>query len=111
MAFKIVNETYECLDGENPERYGYIEGYTSNTVGETYLRINCKALIDEHKLDWYKRVYGEIPTTPSCDNFPPYKKGLRPLQDGDIIGEGVRLDKRQVKLLIKELKKWLRKGE
>ncbi len=57
MAFKIVNETYECSPNENPEKYGYIEGYTSNTVGETYLRINCKALIDEDKLDWYKRCY------------------------------------------------------
>ena len=24
MAFKIVNETYECLPNENPEKYGYI---------------------------------------------------------------------------------------
>lgn len=109
MAFKIVNETYECLEGENPERYGYIEGYTSNTVGETYLRINCKTLIDENMLAWYKRCWGEIPTIPNglgtCEN-----EGCRKLQNGDIVGEGVRLNKKQVKQLIRELKKWLRRG-
>lgn len=86
MAFKIVNETYECSPNENPEKYGYIEGYTSNTVGETYLRINCKALIDEDKLDWYKRCYGEIPTIENVLG----QRGCRPLKVGDIIGEGVR---------------------
>lgn len=34
MAFKIVNETY-VDDNRKPEVFGYIEGYTSNTVGET----------------------------------------------------------------------------
>ena len=109
MAFKIVNETYECLEDENPERYGYIEGYTSNTVGETYLRINCKELIDNRMLDWYKRCYGEIPTKPNgfgiCQN-----ECCRPLQNGDVVGAGVRLNKKQVKQLINELKKWLKNG-
>ena len=105
MAFKIVNETYKGNEGQNPEAFGYIEGYTSNTVGETYLRINCKSRIDESKLEWYRRCYGEIPTI-----INGVKRGCRPLQDGDIIGEGVRLNKKQVKQLIKELKKWLRRG-
>ncbi len=106
MAFKIVNETYECSPDENPERYGYIEGYTSNTVGETYLRINCKSLVDEEKLDWYKRCYGEVPT---IENRLGHR-GCRSLKAGDIIGEGVRLNQEQVKQLIKELKLWLKKG-
>lgn len=110
MPFKIVNETYECSPDENPERYGYIEGYTSNTVGETYLRINCKSVVDEEKLDWYKRCYGQIPTTPIREATLGLRSGCRPLQDGDIIGEGVRLSRRQVKQLIKELKLWLKKG-
>ena len=106
MAFKIANETYYVEKGREPEVYGYIEGYTSNTVGKTYLRLNCKSLVDNEILEWYKRVYGEIPTTP-CGLG---EKGCRPLQNGDIIGEGVRLNKKQVKKLIKELKKWLRRG-
>lgn len=109
MAFKIINETYPCLSGESPERYGFIEGYTSNTVGEMYLRVNCKVLVDANKLDWYKQCYGDIPTIPNgfgiCKN-----EGCRPLQDGDVIGEGVRLNRKQVKKLIRELKKWLRRG-
>ncbi len=109
MPFKIVNETYGCPDGVDPARYGYIEGYTSNTVGETYLRINCKVLIDEEKLNWFKQCYGEIPTIPNglgnCRN-----EGCRPMQNGDIVGEGIRLNKKQVKKLIRELKKWVRRG-
>ena len=106
MPFEIVNETYEIIEGQDPKRFGYIEGYTSNTVGETYLRLNCKELIDKDELDWYMRVYKEIPTTPKgCG-----QKGCRPLQEGDIIGAGVRLSKAQVKQLIKELKLWLKKG-
>ena len=110
MAFKIVNETYYVEKGREPEVYGYIEGYTSNTVGETYLRINCKCLIDEEKIDWYKRCWTELPTIPIHPSCYLDKKGCRPIQDGDIIGEGVRLNKKQVKQLIKELEKWLRKG-
>ena len=107
MAFKIVNETYYA---ENPESMGWIEGYTSNTVGHTYLRINCKCLIDEERIDWYKRLWTELPTIPIKPSVHFDKQGCRPIQVGDIIGEGVRLNKKQVKQLIKELKKWLRKG-
>lgn len=110
MAFKIVNETYECLPGENPERYGYIEGYTSGTAGETCLRINCKSLVDDGMLNWYMRCYGAIPTIPDQSGDCINKKGCRTLQSGDVIGDGVRLSKKQVKQLIKELKLWLRRG-
>lgn len=109
MPFKIVNETYACPNGENPERYGYIEGYTSNTVGETYLRVNCKVLIDDEKLDWYKRCYGDITTIPN--GLPTARnEGCRKMQSGDEVGEGVRLNRKQVKKLIRELKKWIRRG-
>ena len=104
MAFKIVNETY-VDDNRNPEVFGYIEGYTSNTVGETYLRLNVKVLIDEKKISWHKRLHGDIPKIAFG-----FEKGIRPIQDGDIVGEGIRLNKKQVKQLIKELRKWLRKG-
>lgn len=92
MPFKIVNETYYTEEGENPERYGYIEGYTSNTVGATFLRINCKVALDEDLVRFHQKT----------DHFK--------LEVGRHIGEGVRLNKKQVKQLIKELKKWLRKG-
>ena len=92
MPFKIVNETYYTEEGQNPERYGYIEGYTSNTVGETFLRINCKATLDEDLVRFYQTT------------------GHFNLEVGRHIGEGVRLNKKQVKQLIKELQKWLKKG-
>ena len=94
MPFKIVNETYYTDENENPERYGYIEGYTSNTVGATFLRINCKVTLDEDLINFRKKF---------CPHYYNPKAG-------DISGEGVRLNKKQVKQLIKELKKWLRKG-
>lgn len=111
MPFEIVNETYQCSPNENPKKYGYIKGYTSNTVGETYLRLNCKSVLDDEQIDWYKRVFGEVPTTPNTPSSALRKKGCRPLQAGDIIGEGIRLNKKQVRQLIKELKRWLRRGE
>lgn len=92
MPFKIVNETYYTEEGQNPERYGYIEGYTSNTVGATFLRINCKVTLDEDLIRFRNKT----------NHFN--------LEVGRHIGEGVRLNKKQVKQLIKELKKWLRKG-
>lgn len=92
MPFKIVNETYYTNENENPERYGYIEGYTSNTAGATFLRINCKVTLDEDLIRFRK-------------NNNRYE-----LEVGKQVGEGVRLNKKQVKQLIKELKKWLRKG-
>lgn len=96
MAFEIVNETYVTLEGENPKKYGYIEGYTSNTVGETYLRMNIKVIPDQEMYDTYKRT-GAIE---DCFTF----------KVGKPFGEGIRLSRKQVKQLIKELKKWLKKG-
>lgn len=96
MAFKIVNETYITLPGQNPERYGYVEGYTSNTVGETYLRLNTCIVPDEDMIDTYKR-------SPGLEYFG--------LKAGSKYGTGVRLSRKQVLQLIWELVKWLVKGE
>lgn len=95
MAFEIVNETYEVLDGQDPKRFGYIEGYTSNTVGATYLRLNVKSIPDEEMYECYKR-------SKSLAHFE-YKVGQP-------YGEGIRLSKRQVWKLIWELFKWLIRG-
>lgn len=38
MAFETINETYPTLPEEDPRKYGYIEGYTSNTVGAQALK-------------------------------------------------------------------------
>lgn len=95
MAFEIVNETYEVLDGQDPKRFGYIEGYTSNTVGATYLRLNVKSIPDEEMYECYKR-------SNSLRHFE-YKVG-------QVYGEGIRLSKRQVWKLIWELLKWLIRG-
>ena len=96
MAFEIVNETYYTDEGQDPKRFGYIEGYTSNTVGETYLRLNIKVIPDQELYDCYKK-------TGVIESVKTYKVGQP-------FGEGIRLSKKQVKRLIKELKKWLRKG-
>lgn len=96
MAFEIVNETYQTLEGQDPKKFGYIEGYTSNTVGETFLRLNVKSIPDQDMYDTYKR-------TGAIESHFTYKVGQP-------FGEGIRLNKKQVKQLIKELKKWLRKG-
>lgn len=95
MAFEIVNETYQTLESENPKKYGYIEGYTSNTVGRTYLRLNVKSIPDQDQYDTYKR-------SGILDHFE-YRVG-KPY------GEGVRLNKKQVRKLIWELIKWLVRG-
>ena len=96
MAFEIVNETYvPDYDGENPKKWGYIEGYTSNTVGYTFLRLNVKAIPDQSMYDTYKRT-GALP------NFE-----FRP---GNRYGTGIRLSRKQVVKLIWELFKWLIKG-
>lgn len=95
MPFEIVNETYTTLPGENPKKWGYIEGYTSNTVGETYLRLNVKSIPDQQQYDFHKRCR-------SLENFE-----YRP---GKVYGEGVRLSRKQVIKLICELIKWLIKG-
>lgn len=95
MAFKIVNETYGTLPEESPEKYGYIEGYTSNTVGATYLRLCVFMVPDESMYDTYKR-------TNSLCHFE-FKVGRK-------YGTGVRLSRRQVVKLIWELLKWLVRG-
>ena len=95
MAFEIVNETYEVLEGQDPKRFGYIEGYTSNTVGATYLRLNVKSIPDEEMYECYKR-------SKILQHFE-YKVG-------QVYGEGIRLSKRQVWKLIWELFKWLIRG-
>lgn len=95
MAFKIVNETYTTLPGENPEKHGYVEGYTSNTVGATYLRLNVFCVPDEDEYDTYRR-------TGALRHFE-YKVGQK-------YGTGVRLNRKQVLRLIFELVKWLIKG-
>ena len=95
MAFKIVNETYTTLPGENPEKHGYIEGYRSNTAGETYLRLNVLCVPEADQYDTYKRT-----------NYLPrleYKVGQK-------YGTGIRLNRKQVCRLIVELFKWLIKG-
>lgn len=70
MAFQIVNESYNAeAEGRDPKVYGYIEGYTSNTVDtDVYLRLNCKELVDEEKIDWYKRVCRVAEETRSSAN-------------------------------------------
>lgn len=95
MAFEIVNETYTTLPGQDPKRWGYIEGYTSNTVGKTYLRLNIKAIPDQEMYNHHKRT-----GTLHHYEFTP----------GKIYGEGVRLNRKQVVKLIWELSKWLVKG-
>ena len=95
MAFKIVNETYGTLPEESPEKYGYIEGYTSNTVGATYLRLCTFMVPDERMYDAYKR-------TNSLRHFE-FKAGQK-------YGTSVLLSRRQVVKLIWELLKWLVRG-
>lgn len=95
MAFEIVNETYVTGPGENPKKYGYIEGYRSNTAGETYLRMNIKSIPDQDQYDCHKRA--------GCLSHFEYRPGQP-------YGEGIRLNRRQVVRLIWELIKWLIKG-
>ena len=95
MAFEIVNETYTTQPGENPKKWGYIEGYTSNTMGETYLRLNIKSIPEQDQYDTYAR-------TGALNHFE--------YRVGEVYGEGIRLSRRQVFQLICELAKWLVKG-
>lgn len=95
MAFEIVNETYTTLPGEDPKKWGYIEGYTSNTVGETYLRLNVKSIPDQSQYDCHKR----------CNRLDRFE-----YRAGKVYGEGIRLNRKQVVKLIWELFKWLVRG-
>lgn len=109
MAFYIVNRTYKDPD-RKPEAFGCIEGYTSNTFGETYLRMNIKEETDEEKLDWYRRLYGCVPFDVKDVDPKTYRCYMRERRAGDCVGEGIRLDRSQVVQLIWELFKWLVKG-
>ena len=111
MAFRIVDRTYTKGTDRKPESMGIIEGYTSNTVGATYLRVNCKVETDQEHYDWYMRLFGEVPRDVHDYDDKRHKPFLRDRQVGDITGEGIRLDKRQVIRLVWELIKWLVKGE
>lgn len=111
MAFRIVDRTYTRGTDRKPEAMGIIEGYTSNTVGATYLRINCKAETDQEHYDWFMRMYGEVPHDVNDYDDNRRKSFLRDRQVGDITGEGIRLDRKQVIRLVWELIKWLMKGE
>lgn len=95
MGFEIVNETYHTNEHENPKKFGYIEGYTSNTFGKTYLRLNCKSIPDQKQYDWAIRT-GTI--------------GQFSYSVGKPYGEGVRLNRKQVICLIFKLIKWLISG-
>lgn len=110
MAFRIVDRTYTKGTDRKPESMGIIEGYTSNTVGATYLRINCIVETDQEKYDWFMRMYGEVPHDVNYVNPLTLRSSLRDREVGDITGEGIRLDRRQVIRLIWELIKWLVKG-
>ena len=81
MAFEIVNETYHSGPDENPKKWGYIEGYTSNTVGKTYLRLNIKSIPEQDQYDTHKR----------CGSL-----GYFEYRVGEPYGEGVRLSRKQV---------------
>lgn len=109
MSFRIVNRTYQAPD-RNPEVFGFIEGYTSNTVGETFLRMNIKTETDEETLAWYRRVFGIVPYDVKDVSSDTFRSYLRERRAGDVVGEGIRLDRRQVCQLIWELIKWLAKG-
>lgn len=111
MAFRIVDRTYTKGTDRKPESMGIIEGYTSNTVGATYLRINCSVETDQEMYDWFMRVYGEVPHDVHDINPITLRSSLKDREVGDITGEGIRLDRRQVIRLIWELIKWLVKGE
>lgn len=110
MAFRIVDRTYTQGTDRKPESMGIIEGYTSNTVGATYLRINCKVETDQEMYDWFMRLYGEVPHDVHTYDNDTLKSRLRNRQVGDVTGEGIRLDRKQVIRLIWELLMWLIKG-
>lgn len=110
MAFYIADRTYTKGTDRKPESMGIIEGYTSNTVGATYLRINCKEETDQERYDWYLRLYREVPHDVHEVDHNTYKSYLRDRKVGDVTGCGIRLDRGQVVRLIWELIKWLVKG-
>ena len=110
MPFYIADRTYTKGTDRKPEAFGFIEGYTSNTVGETYLRMNIKEELDQERYDWYIRLYGEVPHDVHDYDCEKRKSFLRDRKVGDAVGEGIRLDRKQVVRLIWELLKWLLRG-
>lgn len=114
MPFYIADRTYTKGTDRKPEAMGFIEGYTSNTVGETYLRMNIKCETDKETYEWYKRVFGEVPHDVIDSvfnvNSKTYRDFIRDRKIGDVTGEGIRLDRVQVVRLIWELLKWLVRG-
>ena len=95
MSFEIVNETYVTPEEQDPKRWGYIEGYTSNTVGETFLRLNINSIPDQEMYDYHKKI-GVL------DKYE-YKVGQP-------YGEGIRMNRKQVCQSIWELIKWIVRG-
>lgn len=93
MAFKIADRTYTKGTDRDPESMGVIEGYTSNTVGETFLRINCKEKTDQEHYDWFLRVCGEVPRDIMCYDEKSHKSCFRERKVGDYTCEGIRLDR------------------
>lgn len=110
MAFYIADRTYTAGTGRKPESMGLIEGYTSNTVGATYLRINVKEELDQEKYEWYLRLYGRVPCDVHDYDSARMRSFLRDREVGDVVGTGIRLDRGQVVRLIWELVKWLVRG-
>lgn len=110
MAFYIADRTYTEGTNRKPEAFGFIEGYTSNTAGATYLRMNIMEELDQEKYDWYMRLYGEVPRDVHDYDPKTMKSFLRNRVVGDAVGEGIRLDRKQVVRLIWELFKWLLRG-
>ena len=95
MAFEITDETYFRLPGEDPRKWGYIEGYPADCEKGNMLRINVKEIPDEHSYNCYK--------VSNCLDLFEYKPG-KPY------GTTIRLTRKQVVRLIWELLKWLVKG-
>jgi hypothetical protein len=95
MAFKISDIEYTNGTNREPDAMGFIEGYTSNTVGKTFLRLNIKSLVDEEIIDWNKRLFKALPLTADI-NKETLNSFLREIRVGDIVGEGVRLNRKQV---------------
>lgn len=111
MAFKIVDRTYYDGDERKQEAFGVLEGFTSNTVGEKYLRLCCRTEVDQERYDWFMRVYKEVPHDIAVFDTATGRYKLRDRQVGDVTTESIRLDRRQVIRLIWELIKWLIRGD
>lgn len=111
MAFYIADRTYTAGTDRKPEAMGFIEGYTSDSMGKVpMLRMNIKCETDTEKYEWYKRLYGEVPHDVGDIDHETLRHFLRDREIGDVTGDGIRLDRGQVIRLIWELLKWLVRG-